>query len=411
MAIYNITGTYTSKADSWIPDNWTRITIAHPELTGYWDGSMQFEIGNQLTPANDTTHRINAHNDGLSRDFSDGSDFLWHGNYVHPDYTVCSINGVSIPDGILYYAGSPSSFSSPPTPGSILRNFLEVMSTADIASLVGISFNDEVEIVVVDGGSSCPGDEEPKLYKLEQCFTSGGGIIVSSSDLTNPALPNEEEFLSGSVHNGWSSTVSGISSCWVITEEVGSGTPTAFFEFESYAPEELGCDSCLGCCECGGIGIHEAAGPPSCTVTWQGNELGEGLFMTWGGICTAQTDSSFTISCEDGDPPIFLEYPFVVGFECQNGWTIIIRDTGGSELLSQAADYEGNGLFSATINTGSTFSPCNNDGGDLKIEIQFSSTYICWDDGPVSMLSDEVGPWDSNPKSAYQGPLRPISLL
>lgn len=114
-----------------------------------------FTPASEWFPPSDDTYRQEAHDVGDARgnQESDGSNFLFRGNYIHPDVTVVTINDTSIPNGQLYYAGSNDSFTtgSPLEPGAISRHSLEILSSDDLAALLGVSEDDEVTVVLDDG--------------------------------------------------------------------------------------------------------------------------------------------------------------------------------------------------------------------------------------------------------------------
>lgn len=104
----------------------------------------------EFIPEDDDVYRLEAHELGDDRgaEYADGSDFLYLGNYIHPLYTVVSINGFELTSGCLYYAGSPDSFASPPTPGVIDRHSLEIMAEENIAALTGAVADDELTVII-----------------------------------------------------------------------------------------------------------------------------------------------------------------------------------------------------------------------------------------------------------------------
>jgi len=119
-------------------------------------------------PPNDDTYRTAAYNAGvaLGGGFATGADFLLKGNYVHPSVHVTTVNGTTITDGQLYYAGSDNSFSSPPTAGSIVRDSLEIMAVDDIESVTGSPSNGSTITVILDAS---------KIFNRN---VTGGDVIV-----------------------------------------------------------------------------------------------------------------------------------------------------------------------------------------------------------------------------------------
>jgi hypothetical protein len=149
-------------------------------------------------PSGDTANRQMAHDLGVTRGnvYSDGSDFLFKGNYVHPNIVVNKINGFSVSNGKLYYAGSPSSFTtgSPLVPGTISRDSLEILAQENIANLTGAIANDEI-IVELDGEGTAGG--------------GGGPPFGLSSDACT--FWAEDQFVNqpltwSNTNNGWSSS-------------------------------------------------------------------------------------------------------------------------------------------------------------------------------------------------------------
>lgn len=149
MANFNGTGTYIVPSPFWWTlnesgqTNFQRWVTAHatvlgdlPNAASYQPRSWKFMTASTFSPTNDVARRLAAHNAGLARTMPDGKDFLYLGNYVSPTATVSKINGVSIPNGKLYWAGQPLGIGG--WQGSIVRNGLEVISTADLTSLCGL---------------------------------------------------------------------------------------------------------------------------------------------------------------------------------------------------------------------------------------------------------------------------------
>ena len=117
-----------------------------------WGASI--EPASTWTPPDDDTYRQSAHDAGVTggNQYSNGSDFLFKGNYIHPGVTINKINGNSI-GGSLYYAGSPDSFTtgSPLEPGAITRDSLEILSSSDIASTLGVTGGETITVELDDG--------------------------------------------------------------------------------------------------------------------------------------------------------------------------------------------------------------------------------------------------------------------
>lgn len=145
-----ISGTYIASKANWfttvelgqIVDNrqrWENAHIAYGDLPNahmYQHISFNFSLMGVIAPPNDDTHRTNAHNFANRSDITNGGDFLWRGNYVHPTMTVVSING-SLPPGTynFYFAGNPTSFDGGP-PGTIVRNWIELVTTAKLGAFL-----------------------------------------------------------------------------------------------------------------------------------------------------------------------------------------------------------------------------------------------------------------------------------
>ena len=137
--------------------NWQRMVNAHgtlfgdlPNISGFIQGTYNVILDTPWAPPDDDMGRTNAHNVGVtnSGQINNGADFLEKGNYVHPDINILSINGILVQAGKLYYAGSPTSFSTPGIPGTITRNYLEILSTEDLETLTGTSGGESVTVII-----------------------------------------------------------------------------------------------------------------------------------------------------------------------------------------------------------------------------------------------------------------------
>lgn len=137
--------------------NWQRMVNAHgtlfgdlPSISEFVQGTYNVILDSTWTPPDDDKYRTNAYNVGVANSggINNGTDFLEKGNYVHPDITILSINGFPVLVGKLYYAGSPTSFSTPGVPGAITRNYLEILSTQDLETLTGTSGGESVTVDV-----------------------------------------------------------------------------------------------------------------------------------------------------------------------------------------------------------------------------------------------------------------------
>lgn len=107
--------------------NWERFKLAHPGHSHYHPRTFGFLLDSPFNPPNDVHHMLVSHQRGVidRQNCYNGSDFLFNGNYIHPDIKVCYINDKAV-QGKVYYPGTAWDVSpvfEPPT-----RNWLEVLS-------------------------------------------------------------------------------------------------------------------------------------------------------------------------------------------------------------------------------------------------------------------------------------------
>ena len=128
-----------------IHKNWDRLVNAHcdelPDIGQYVPGSLNIILTDPPAwqPPRDDELRGIARRKGvkLKLEYSLGGDFLYFGNYVHPDLRVIRINGIAV-DGVLYYAGSQTAFGSDGLPQPIARDRIEILSKARLRKLLGM---------------------------------------------------------------------------------------------------------------------------------------------------------------------------------------------------------------------------------------------------------------------------------
>lgn len=122
-----ITGTYYHRT-GWVDANWSRMQLAHDtnepkalDSDFLYAGTFNISItsvdgstASSWIPQFDNVYRQQAHEVGIDRGntFSNGSDFLFYGNYINPDVSIITIQGYPLSNGQLYYAGSLDTFSS-----------------------------------------------------------------------------------------------------------------------------------------------------------------------------------------------------------------------------------------------------------------------------------------------------------
>jgi len=145
------------RGDGWPTKHWGRIVAAHlyevPDIAIYVQGTFNVELDEEWRPPRDEFFRLFARNRGrlLDRAYHNGGDFLWNGNYIHPELQVTKIHGQEIA-GLVYYAGVDTwTFNDNRAPERISRQSLEIISKTKITEVLQLDDSNigcEVEVVI-----------------------------------------------------------------------------------------------------------------------------------------------------------------------------------------------------------------------------------------------------------------------
>lgn len=185
MTIVIVTGTYDAPKSDWCDitlagqssTNLQRLNLAHGTS---FVKTYNVLLDAEYVPPNDDSHRTASYNIGIfnGSTIPNGNDLLAKGNYVHPSISVNNINGTDTPGAKAYYAGSPTSFNVPNVPGSITRNYLEVVGSVNIAALLGQT-GGEADTIVIDDGACTSGTTTVADWTFETSQPSGSGTDIT----------------------------------------------------------------------------------------------------------------------------------------------------------------------------------------------------------------------------------------
>jgi hypothetical protein len=112
--------------------NWERFKLAHPGFDSYYPRTFAFKLAELFIPPNDLYYSIAAHQTGIMQDrkIFNGADFLYNGNYVHPNLHVVNIGQHQIKEGRIYYPGMPWDLKL--ILASSNRDWLEILSKTNL---------------------------------------------------------------------------------------------------------------------------------------------------------------------------------------------------------------------------------------------------------------------------------------
>ena len=131
----------------WVTANWDRMIRAHrdevPDIETFTTGTFNIALldPSVWNPPNDEVHRRNSHEKGLRLgcNFESGADFLRCGNYIHPQISVTSINGLPLA-GRVYYPGiDETKLQAEGLPEPIDRQWLEILSKDNLRRRLNMS--------------------------------------------------------------------------------------------------------------------------------------------------------------------------------------------------------------------------------------------------------------------------------